>query len=41
LNLGVIRFSGCDFGGYVIERNIGTKYKKEFIATFEGGGNNV
>jgi len=29
-NLGVIRFSGWSFGGYVIEREIGCIPKKDF-----------
>lgn len=30
-NLGVCKFSKSDFGGWVIERNIGSKNKKEFL----------
>ena len=28
-SLGVHKVSGCDFGGWVIERNIGSKNKKD------------
>lgn len=32
-NLGVMLFSGCNFGGWVIMSEIGYKNKKDFLAT--------
>lgn len=31
LNLGVIKFSGCDFGGATTLTHIGRKFKKDFL----------